>query len=382
MASSTTQNNKPGILILGPLPPVIGGISTHVDHLLRPPLRDQYSLAVLQTMSRKHGNETYESENIILKIAQIGLDAFALIIFLSRKKPGLVHINSSFNSGAFWRDALYLLICKVFRKPVLMQYHGGRLDEFLSGFTGPVKKVIIRILNLPERIVVLSQVQAEPFTGICPMSRVSILPNMINPEEYNYTKRNEADEDKSAGLTIGFLASHLNAEKGIWELLEMMDHVVGKYPGTRLLIAGDGGEIEEMRVYCKVKRIQSYVEFLGFLVKEEIISLLKRLDILVLPSHSEGFPMVILEAMASGVPVAATSVGGIPDILDRGGCGLLFPPGNVNAFLETVEKLLDSKTLRLRFSKKGRERVQRQYSVEVVGKKFADLYKELQQDGK
>jgi glycosyltransferase involved in cell wall biosynthesis len=130
----------------------------------------------------------------------------------------------------------------------------------------------------------------------------------------------------------------LSREKGIRELVEATQ-------GMNLVVAGDGP-------------LHSLVpEALGFVPHAEVERLLARAAVVVLPSHREGLPMVLLEAMAHGRAVVATPVGGIPSLVEDGKTGLLVPPGDAAAFRAAIERLLGDPDLRKRLGAAARERV-------------------------
>jgi glycosyltransferase involved in cell wall biosynthesis len=104
--------------------------------------------------------------------------------------------------------------------------------------------------------------------------------------------------------------------------------------------------------------------------------LLDGADLFVLPSRSEGQPMAVLEAMAHGLPVIAGAVGGIPELLDHGRCGLLIPPGEVDALVEALRRLLTEPHTRADLGAEARRRVLAEFDIDVVWRRFEALYEE------
>ena len=112
------SSEKIKIAMLGPFPPATGGIATNIQNILKSPLREKYNFLNVNTMSRKYGTQEYLKERIYSKLCRIIKDIFHFVTVLFREAPMLVHINTSFNRGAFWRDSVYLLVSKIFRKKV------------------------------------------------------------------------------------------------------------------------------------------------------------------------------------------------------------------------------------------------------------------------
>jgi len=117
------------------------------------------------------------------------------------------------------------------------------------------------------------------------------------------------------------------------------------------------------------------IEFTGFV--EDLAAEFAKLDLFILPSLTEGFPLSILEAMASGLPVAATPVGGIPEIIEHGRTGLLFRAKDPSAIADTVISILSDHEKALAMGKQGYEKAIREYSPATYSKKLDVLYQEL-----
>lgn len=107
----------------------------------------------------------------------------------------------------------------------------------------------------------------------------------------------------------------------------------------RILIAGSGAEETRLREYVKQNGLQSNVEFLGWITKEQKPSLLVKADVLVLPSYNEGLPIAILEAMSYALPIISTNVGSIAEAVQEGVNGFLIAPGDINALADSMVKL-------------------------------------------
>jgi glycosyltransferase involved in cell wall biosynthesis len=143
----------------------------------------------------------------------------------------------------------------------------------------------------------------------------------------------------------------LSSEKGHADLLEAMIWLYKNVPNNNFhcVILGDGREINQLQKHASMSGISHRVHFYGFC--KDISSYMEHFDCLVQPSHTEGTPNSILEAMLAGVPIVATSVGGIPDIIEHGLSGLLIPPHNPVAIAQSVLQLASSPVLCRRLSR-------------------------------
>ena len=125
-------DRKLKIIITGPLPPTIGGVATYIQSILKSPAAEEFQFVTLRTMSRKHGTTEYADETYIEKVLRVIQDLFRLLVSIIRHNPALIHLNTSLESGAFHRDILYTKLCKILRKKVFLQIHGGHLTSFKS----------------------------------------------------------------------------------------------------------------------------------------------------------------------------------------------------------------------------------------------------------
>ena len=177
-----------------------------------------------------------------------------------------------------------------------------------------------------------------------------------------------------AGLLIG-TAGRLVKLKGIEFLLEAAAQLRPEFPSLQVEIAGSGPELEDLKVQVARLGLQEHVRFLGWM--DDLSSTLRGWDVFVMPSLEEGFPTAALNAMAAGVPVVATTVGGVPELIEDGVNGLLVSPGDVAGLVAALELLLRQRDERLRMGEAGFERVRDHFSTKWMAAKFTQLYDRL-----
>ena len=141
------------------------------------------------------------------------------------------------------------------------------------------------------------------------------------------------------------------------------------------VIVGDGPDRPELASEARRLGLESVVQLAG--ERNDVPELLAASDIFVLSSRSEGLPLSILEAMAAGLPVVATTVGGVPELVLEGETGLLVPPGDPQALAGAIERLLDDSTLRGRLGAAGRIRVEERFDLVSTRQAHLDLYSTL-----
>jgi glycosyltransferase involved in cell wall biosynthesis len=141
------------------------------------------------------------------------------------------------------------------------------------------------------------------------------------------------------------------------------------------LVCGIGPEKENFKKFVKEKELTKEVFFLGF--REDIPRILKILDIMIITSFHESFSMSTVEAMAMEVPVIATNVGGIPEVVDNGKTGILVPPGNVDALWKAMKYLIQNPEIGINMGKKGRQRVLERFTIEENVRKTEQVFLQM-----
>jgi glycosyltransferase involved in cell wall biosynthesis len=165
----------------------------------------------------------------------------------------------------------------------------------------------------------------------------------------------------------------------VFELLEAGARTVRETtgPSPLRLVFGGEGDAQGLRRRAAELGIADRIELPGWLGPAERDAELRKAAVFCLPSHAEGLPMSMLEAMAARKPVVATNVGGIPETLRDGDNGLLVPPRDEQALARALARLLGDTALRDRLAERARATIEQQYSTEVVCGQLSAIYREL-----
>lgn len=167
----------------------------------------------------------------------------------------------------------------------------------------------------------------------------------------------------------------MHRQKGFTYLLAALPAIKAQFPQVKLLLVGDGELRSALEAQTAQLNLQDSVIFTG--TRTDVPTLLKALDLFVLPSLWEGLPNVILEAMAIGLPVVATAVGGTPELVVDGSTGCLAPPNNPAALAKAIGDLLANPTHRQQMGRAGRARVEQQFTIQRMVQATEDLYARL-----
>lgn len=289
-------------------------------------------------------------------IRQIWVFAGALWQLVARLGGGkvtLLHVHSA-SRGSFWRKSIVCAVGRFFRVPYIFHVHSGEFVQFYSMGCGDLAKSWLRkTLRDAVVVVALTEQWRKAFEQIEPAARVEVITNPVSVPLRLPAKPH-------GPRTVLFLG-RLTAKKGAFDLVQSIPGVLEHDADVRFILAGDG-EIQAIRALAEQLGIADRVLTPGWIEGAAKDEALAQSFLLVLPSYFEGLPMCVLEAMACGVPVIATRVGGIPDVIDHGRTGLLIAPGDVPGLTEATLDLLRCSELR--------ERI-RIGAFDVVAKKFS-----------
>jgi glycosyltransferase involved in cell wall biosynthesis len=281
---------------------------------------------------------------------------FAYLRLLATARVELVHIHAAMR-GSFWRKAIFAVIARRFGVPVVLHLHGSEMKDFYAAQSAPVKRLIGGQLEAAACVLVLSQSWQRFVAGIAPRARIVVAPNFV---DIPATPPGRA----RSGRVILFLGL-VGERKGVFDLLEALALARAEHDDLELIVGG-AGAIERARVEARRLGVADSVEFLGWVGPQEREALFRRADIFALPSRNEGLPMSVLEAMARGLPVIATPVGGVPELIDDGVNGILVPPGDAQALARAIARLASDPAARAALGAAARQTILARHSAAVV----------------
>jgi len=202
-------------------------------------------------------------------------------------------------------------------------------------------------------------------------------PVTVVPYGVDMTRFKPREKSRSDHVVIGTV-SRLSSEKGVRYLVEAFGQLRERYGGdVSLRIAGEGPERARLESTIQRLNLETSIELRGWLEHADIPNFLSELDVFVMPSTWEGFGVAAAEASAAGLPVVATNVYGIPDVVREGETGLLVPPKDPGALARAVSRLVDDPRLRARLGEAGRAYVGRHYDWMENAQQMASIYERL-----
>jgi glycosyltransferase involved in cell wall biosynthesis len=283
-------------------------------------------------------------------------------------RPAIVHAHSA-SRASFLRKSLLLALARATGCKTIFHLHGGGFRHFVEDESGPLMRRWVRhTLESSSLVIALSEGWAQFLRGFAPRARVVVVPNSVRVPAL------PAQPDEQAGRIL-FLG-RAEVAKGIDELLDALAALAPRFPQVRLAIGGEG-DLARVRRRADELGIGARVELLGWMDADARDAELARAAVFCLPSHAEGLPMSMLEAMAAAKAVVVSKVGGIPETIVDHDNGLLVPPRDVRALAAALAAVLSDQAMRARLGQRARATVQARYSTEVVCGQLAAMYREL-----
>lgn len=345
----------PHIMLVGPVAPPIGGV-TQWTALVTQELEAQgvdYGIVNTSPKRRRLDGQS-KLERVTGGFRSLVTTVKRLVQDSRTHKPTALHIATSGNISLI-RDTAVALVGKTLRANVVLHLHHGRLPKILQRRS--LERTLMDILaRLIDTLIVLDKSSADEADKRWRNISVEVIANPVARRDAAIVS--ESSETQNI-LYLGWVVPN----KGVEDLLEVWGRLAPKFPDWRLNLVG--GVAEDYRAELSTRYASERWKITGEVTHGQAMQTLGASDILVLPSYSEGFPNVILEAMSFGKPVVATTVGGIPEMLSQGE-GLLVSPGALLELQAALSKLMADDTYRTETGSKGHERVNQEYDVSLV----------------
>lgn len=299
---------------------------------------------------------------------------FELIRTINKYDIDIIHAHSVVPTGL-----IGVIVAKILRKPIVITSHGMDITNFENSHF--FKKLILFSLNNCNKAIAVSEDLAQKMKSLGTNPNViTILRNAVDTKRFtplkneNLRKNYKIKEDDILLLFVGYLDTF----KGIFEIINSFDKIKKDDNLAKLMIIGTGPKKSELQNKVRDLGLEKSVIFTGKVEPENIHKYYQAADIFVLPSHVDagGPPLVFIEAMASGLPVIGTDVGGIPEGVENNMNGFIVPPKNVEELAKKLEILIKDENLRKKFGinslKKMREN---SMTLEKKAGKLINLYK-------
>lgn len=353
------------VVMVGPAPRIYGGISVVAGAILDSDLPSLCRLTYLAEGTR---------QGALAKLASALAALVRLVGLLARRQADLLHLHVG-GGSSFYRHMGYLALGRLSGAPVLLHWHvPGAGEAQDAGLPGGVQRRLARwAVNRAARVIVLSPAWADALTALAgrpdASQRMVVLPNPVDCDRIR-----PPDDPAQRRPDVVLFLGDFSQRKGVRDLLAAAPAVLQRRPAARFVVAGGPPPAD---VAAQAAPLGDAVHFPGFVRGADKLRTLQEASLLALPSYAEGMPVAVLEAMAAGLPVVATPVGGVPDFFRDGVNGLLTPPGDVTALAAAIVRLLDDRAAAHIMGQHNRQQALEQFAVPHYARRLLEVYREV-----
>lgn len=350
----------------------VGGAERLLAKLVQRMPRERFDMKIVCLARRGAWAAEVEAHGIPVHCLdkRTGLDPtilFRLLALLRREKPDLV------NTHLWTADVWARLAAILMRVPVIVTEQN--VDVWKKWYHRLIDRLLFR---RTDAVICVSGKVAEFYRarGV-PKDKLHVIPNAVDLSMFDADRRPGSPPEQMVepGVFSFICAARLHPQKAHGVLLRAVRLLMSA--GSRpfmVLLAGEGPLRPDLERQVAAEGLSGHVHFLG--LRQDLPSLLQQCDAFVLPSLYEGLPLAILEAMAAGLPIVATDVGGNADLVEHGRNGFLVPPNDPQALARAMAALIDDGGLARAMGAEGRQRVARDYSIDVIAERTARLFEE------
>ena len=343
--------------LIGPLPPPSGGMANQTRQLAGLLRTAGADVSVIQV------NAPYRPawvERLPGIRALFRLIPYLWQLWRTAGKVRLFHVmaNSGWSWHLFAAPAIWIGWFRGVR--VIVNYRGGEAEEFFSRSFRWIRPSLKKV----TQVIVPSGFLADVFKrrGVATV----IVPNIVNTDRFSAGDRHP-DTVKGASPTL-LVTRNLEPLYDIDTALHVLQKVRSTFPGANMIICGSGPERDRLEALAQTLEIDAAVVFTGRVDNEQVAAFYRSADVMVNPSLADNMPNSVLEALASGVPVVSTEVGGVPYLVQHEKTALLVPVRDVDAMAEAVIRVLETPELAARLVTAGLAEIQQYTWPKVKGK--------------
>ena len=341
------------ICMIVPQSDVKGGIATVVNGYREYGLGKGYEVSFI---------ESYRDGSKWQKLGKAIRGYFKFGVELLFRKPEVVHVHSSFGPS-FYRKIPFILMTSWRGVKLVNHIHGAEFEDFYVNVSPKKKELIRKIYNKCDVLVVLSQEWKERIGTIVAEDKIRLI------ENYCHIPKLQEGIRKNQILFLG----ELGERKGCFDIPEIYKKVVAKVGNIPLVMAG-AGEVETIKNMLAERDVLENVTFPGWIRGEVKEKILQESKFFLFPSYNEGMPMAVLEAMAYGMGIVTSNVGGIPKLIEDGVSGYICEPGDVDRISEKLIELIRKEEYLKKCGFNARKKAIEKYSYESHVEKLKKMY--------
>jgi glycosyltransferase involved in cell wall biosynthesis len=355
-------------------------METFVGDLLKSPLSERHTILLLDIskprLQRKNhyaiktGYAVFQRKLSTILTSYLYSATFLVKYFfwLFSQPIDIIHIHTaSFTS--FWEKCIYIVIGRLAGKKIVLHIHGALFKEFYVGSSRFAQNLIQRFIKMCGVIIVLSPSWERFFAAFVDVHKIFVVENGIDLKPF------ARQGEKSDGFAILHMGE-VSERKGIYDLIKVIEVLKEKQLDFHFEIVGPG-ELQNVATIIERNGLTEHIRLRGPRYGEQRYQYFRRAHCFVLASYGEGLPIALIEALAAGLPVVVTSVGGVPDVIAPGRHGFLCQPGKITEIADALTTLIKSVPLRDQMAQDNREYAYNHFDIKKCADRISQIYKML-----
>ena len=378
------MHKKITILVCGILPPPNFGHSMMYKMLMESSFVEAFDITFLDLKFWSYAKHKRVTIDKLWKMVKYW---FQYVFAIFSRRPQYVLFNMSFDKMPFLKDYLFCATGALLGRRVVLHDMGQYLPE-LHNSSGKLLQFLIRdLLKRTYAIIVMGEKVRTEYAPFFDPKRIVVVPGVVEDTagiQHGVIPAPAFAGVNSAGIQDNIEVlyfSYLSVTKGIWTALKAIPLVVQQDPRIRFTFAGpmESPQLQEqMEAFIKEKKLTDVVRYVGYVSDvPKRTAYFRNSDIFIFPTHRDVFGLVILHAMAEGVPVVASVEGTIPEILQDGTNGFLFEKGNEAQLAQKILALAADAGLRQKMGQANRRRYLENYTPDVYGRRMIRAFEQI-----
>jgi glycosyltransferase involved in cell wall biosynthesis len=323
-----------------------------------------------------HYGPVHSKRGSLNKIIFTFKNAFSIKNALKNNKYDLLFLNTTFDFNALLRDSITSLILKSGSTKIFLKFHG--LDPALL-YTNRVYKTMLSnwLFNRVHGLGVFSKDEKNAFIGKgISRDKIFVVKNPVNPALYLKDPGFKGKMNLKAQTFIFIFCARFLQFKGLMDVLEAIRIVTSNYQDIHLFCIGDGPEMNKAQLYVNINDLNSFVTFTGFIAESETRYYYSNADTLVFPSSHEGFPMVVFQSLAAGVPIITTRISASADYLTEPDNVLWVEYNNPAQIADSMITLLNDKDMVDRMKRNNISKAY-QFTTDKNAREYLNIFETL-----
>ena len=371
-------------------PFVIGGIAAHVDGLARAMVRSGHDVVVLTLQRHEPGGADVPDDEVldgvrvlravtdlpwlpegdlVARMASANHQIVGLVARLGDWRPDVIHAHDWLVAWAgdtlktLWNRPLVATIHATERGR-----HGGHVPP---GMPAAINAIEWWLTYQAREVIACSKFMVrEVVNGFeLPIEKVHLVPNGVDPELWKLSGRDAPPREQ---LVVAW--GRVQYEKGFQVLVRAIGELRQRMPEVRCIIAGRGSYLTELQTQIDMEGVTDIVQLAGFVSDDELRQILQRAGCVIIPSLYEPFGIVALEGMAAGAPTIVARTGGLAEIVDGTGAGMLFEPGNHHDLADRIAEVLGDDATATSMREKAATLIEHNYTWDAIGASTIEVY--------